>query len=343
MFSQKIMSFINAEEKNGLEANLKIRGNMLATKHLFKQEDIDAINAAIACRRPLLLTGDPGTGKSQLARAAASRLGAAFVSFTVDSRTESRDLLWNFDAIARLADAQLGQALHEDRKKLRQALALRHYIHPGPLWWGFNWLSAKEQAECAAKRLLENESDKLPDDLSPEQWDGGDYTKGCVVLIDEIDKAELSVPNGLLEALGDGCFLPEGHKRRVTVEDEGIPPLVIITSNQERILPDAFLRRCLVHDLSLPKERDKLIKMLMERGKAHFNDLSDKLLSNAADRVANDRQFALDNHIHPLPGQAEYLDLLRGVYMQASSEENRNKLLDKVEPYAVSKGFSPNR
>jgi MoxR-like ATPase len=337
------MEFIDPEQ--GLEADLQPKGNMLATKHLFEPEDIDAINAAIACRRPLLVTGDPGTGKSQLARAAAARLQCAFVSFVVDSRTESRDLMWRFDAVARLADAQLGRALSSDAKALRKQLALEHYVHPGPLWWGFDWEGAKKQAESIAKRLFD---DKDLEEQTPEQWDNGESSKGCVVLIDEIDKAESTVPNGLLEALGDGCFLPEGHRERVKVE--GVPPLVIITSNNERVLPDAFRRRCLEHDLSLPDEREAFIRALVKRGKAHFPKLDREVttedkehgfLELAAAKVADDRRYAQDNHHRPLPGLAEYIDLLRVIAAQGKTAEQQEQLLDRVRPYVVAKGFKP--
>jgi len=335
----KIMEFIDSEEQRNLAAILEPKGNMLATRHLFEQADIDAINAAIACRRPLLLTGEPGTGKSQLARAAASRLECAFVSFSVDSRTESRDLLWSFDAVGRLADAQLGKALCEDSTKLRGELAIHNYVHPGPLWWGFDWARAKEQAEKAQKRLGGTSDKEAIADIEPEQWDKGDPKNGCVILIDEIDKAEPSVPNGLLEALGNGCFLPDGYKQRIMVE--GIAPLIIITSNEERVLPEAFLRRCLVHHLSLPNEPEALIETLIARGQAHFEDLSETLLKKAAKMVVRDRQKAQDNHYHPLPGQAAYIDLLRGVYQQADNAAKREALLEKVRPYAVAKGFQP--
>lgn len=334
------MSFIPPED--GLQAKLNQRGSMPASFHIYEAEHINAINAAIACRRPLLLTGDPGTGKSQLARAAAATLGAAFVPYVVDSRTESRNLLWHFDAVARLADAQLGKALQEETTQCRQQLVVKNYIHPGPLWWAFDWQTAKTQAELAAKRLFDNEGGlkEAPDEaLEPEQWDDGNPEKGCVVLIDEIDKAELDVPNGLLEALGDGCFLPEGCKKRVCVD--GIPPLVIITSNNERIMPDAFMRRCLVLNLTLPDKHDKLVEVLKIRGKAHFKDLSDDLLDAAAELVAKDRKAAKDVHHRPLPGQAEYIDLLRAVYEQAEDDdEQRMALLKTVQPYVVSKGIS---
>ncbi len=201
----------------------------------------------------------------------------------------------------------------------------------------FDWQSAITQAGLVAKRLFDDE-EVMDEELEPEQWDGGSAEKGCVVLIDEIDKAELDVPNGLLEALGDGCFLPEGGKKRVCVE--GIPPLVIITSNNERIMPDAFLRRCLVLNLSLPNEHSELVDTLKLRGKAHFTELSDDLLEAAAELVAKDRKAAKDAHHRPLPGQAEYIDLLRAVYEQANGQEQRMELLKTVQPYVVSKGMN---
>ena len=105
----------------------------------------------------------------------------------------------------------------------------------------------------------------------PPNPDRGDPATGSVVLIDEIDKAEPDVPNGLLEALGNGQFTPQGFGRPVVAS--GIPPLVVITTNEERTLPDAFIRRCLVLHLDLPKEPDKLIAKLVERGKTHFGDI----------------------------------------------------------------------
>lgn len=330
--------FINPDQ--GLQTQLKQRGSMPPSCHIFEQEHIDAINAAIACHRPLLLTGEPGTGKSQLARAAAARLGAVFVPFVVDSRTESRNLLWHFDAVARLADAQLVSAMKDQETEFRLKLAVQHYIHPGPLWWAFDWQNARDQAELVANRLFgaDPANQEKEEQLEPEQWDDGSIDNGCVVLIDEIDKAELDVPNGLLEALGDGCFLPEGFKKRVCVQ--GIPPLVIITSNNERIMPDAFLRRCLVLNLTLPEQREELIKTLMVRGRAHFKDLGDKLLKKAAELVADDREAAQQAQQRPYPGQAEYIDLLRAVVEQADGEKERLELLKIVQPYVVSKGVS---
>ena len=189
--------------------------------HVFAKREIQAINTALASGRPLLLRGEPGVGKSQLALAAARGLGRAFVATTVDANTEAHDLLWRFDAVARLAEAQVqGAILHiegvlfctggEDREAARQAarksietnLAVGKFVHPQALWWALNWKNAATQAKVA------NVSE-------PAQDRGYNSENGVVALIDEIDKAGGHVPNGLLEALGAGSFKPFGVTDRV--------------------------------------------------------------------------------------------------------------------------------
>lgn len=174
---------------------LAATGDMPEAVHQFDLRQIRAINAALAARRPLLVRGEPGIGKSQLARAAAKSLGRVFIPHTVDVRTESRDLLWHFDAVARLAEAQLLGALcrspdqelpkEADKAKtpdIRDRLALSWFLHPRALWWAFDWDGAEKQAQRVG--------------ISPPPHpDGGDPANGCLVLIDEIDKAEADVPN----------------------------------------------------------------------------------------------------------------------------------------------------
>ena len=294
--------------------------------HVFDKETIGAINAALAAQRPLLVRGEPGIGKSQLARAAAKELGRAYIQFVVDVRTESRDLLWHFDAVKRLADAQLSGSLHEQVEKAREALSVENYLHPRALWWAFHWAEAARQAKKVGSP-------------PPVHKDGGDPANGCLVLIDEIDKGESDVPNGLLEALGAGAFTPEGRSEAVCAT--GIAPLVVITTNEERTLPDAFVRRCLVLYLSLPKlpeQRDSLIRLLTARGKAHFPDSAPAVRQRAAQILADDRQAAQDANQRPLPGQAEYLDMLRAVLaLHPGRPAKQKKALDEVAAFTVRK------
>jgi MoxR-like ATPase len=280
------------------------------------------------------------------------------VSYVVDSRTESRDLLWYFDAVARLADAQLFGALGgigvrldrpgapvEDREQraasephtavrgmdaleavARERLAVSRYVQPRALWWAFDWRSAERQARSVGVQW-------------PIQPDEGDPRSGVLVLIDEIDKAESDVPNGLLEALGAGSFTPLGRNDPVTAVGE--PPLVIITTNEERTLPDAFLRRCLVLHLRLPEKREELVRHLMSRAAAHFPKVQEQVLRRAAELLVADREKARREHWLPLPGQAEYLDLVRAVAALSSGDGRKRltpeQIMDRVEGFVLKK------
>jgi len=291
--------------------------------HLLEVAEIHAVNAAIAAGRPLLVRGEPGCGKSQLARAAAKQLGRAFIPHVIDSHTESRDLLWSFDAVKRLADAQLAGALHKDTAQAESRLAVENYLHPGPLWWAFDWDTAKGQADKVGAAV-------------PLGRDGGDPRQGSVLLLDEIDKAESEVPNGLLEALGAREFTPQG--RTAPVRAIGTPPLVVITSNEERALPDAFLRRCMVLYLKLPKSEPELISFLVARGERHFENAPKETLREAAEMLSADRQSAIAAQVLPRPGQAEYLDLLRAVLNLAPGDiEEQKKMLRIVAQYTLKK------
>jgi MoxR-like ATPase len=291
--------------------------------HLFEQSSIDAINAALGARRPLLVRGEPGVGKSQLARAAAQCLKRALITFVVDSRTESRDLLWHYDAVERLADAQICGQIFKYFRQAKLQLSEEKYLRPGPLWWAFNWKDA--EARSANARV----SHVLPDDCN---WKSDE---GTVLLIDEIDKGESDVPNGLLEALGSReITVPFGKPVVIT----NTPPLVIITTNAERMLPDAFLRRCLVLTLSLPTDERALTEKLVERGKAHFKGVDETVLRDAAGQLVIDRKKAGLAQVTPLPGQAEYLDLIRAVSeIEPDSIERQKAVLKKIKDFVFKK------
>lgn len=291
--------------------------------HIFDERDIAAIEAALWTRRPLLVRGEPGVGKSQLALAAAIVLKRAYVQYVVNALTEPNDLLWYEDSLRRLADAQVIGALGHDVssrtggvetpserrmlrdeiENLRKNIGRKNYLQPGVIWWAFNWPSALIQAENVGG----GEPTMPTGQCSPNE--------GVVVLIDEIDKAGSEVPNSLLEAFGLRQFAVPEQPDPVSAE-KGKWPLVIITTNEERILPNAFLRRCVVHDIKLPEvDGNKLKEYLVLRANAHFGeDVSNTdLYDEAADMTIDDRVRAQRNQWEPYPGVAEYLDLLRAV------------------------------
>lgn len=299
------------------------------TVHVFDEDSVLAVNAALAANRPLLVRGEPGVGKTQLARAVAAALERNFYSVVIDAQMESRDLLWQLDAVSRLGMAQILGSLgvrkdaQEDREtKVLEELSEKRFLLPGALWWAFHW----EEAARQWRKVRRMESDPA----SPQ---------GTVVLIDEIDKADSSVPNGLLEALGHGRFpIPGGGEVVATGPD----PLVIISTNEERSLPDAFLRRCLVHHLSLPKDPPKLQDWLMDRGRAHFAwnnaqdstavaPVSDPVLQKAAEMLIEDRSRMHDAGLSA-PGQAEYLDLLRAVVEISFSPDQKATVSRRKKP-----------
>ena len=296
--------------------------------HCFEPKSVAAIRAALGARRPLLVRGEPGVGKSQLAKAAAHALQRPLVAHVVTARTESRDLHYRFDAVARLAQAQI---LATGPKKAEECLDLldeKKYVQPGPLWWVFNWKTASDQQE--ATRI----AGVRPQDPDPA-WNWDQKTGGVVLLLDEIDKADPDVPNGLLESLGNRRFSVPYFQDPICCNPAAEPPLVVITTNEERELPAAFLRRCLVLHMALPEGEEQLQDFLIGRGKAHFGArLSHKVLAEAARQLARERgQEANDALVRP--GQAEYLDLLNALLEVAEATE-----ADQLRQLEVIKGFA---
>ena len=301
------------------------------SQHLFDKETIAAINAAIAINRPLLIWGETGIGKSQLAKAVAQELNQVFIPFVCDAHTESRDLLWHFDAVSRLAEAQIQGAISDDQRKA-EGLNIEKFIIPQALWWGLNWESASKM-EKASK---------------PTYPETSDPKNGTVVLIDEIDKTSSDVPNGLLEALGHGAFHPQGMEV-VEADKEAVPPLIIITTNGERNLPDAFIRRCLSLHLHFPANEEQQREFLVTRGKINFPDFAElmvigrhgkqiSLLDQAANCLIEDRNAAKAKHLFPLCGQAEYFDMLRGIKrLKEQGYGEPAELLTQLRPYTYQK------
>jgi MoxR-like ATPase len=292
-------------------------------KHLLESTHQWAIRAAVGAQRPLLVLGEPGVGKSQLALAAGSLLNRPIIRFTVDSNTEATDLLYRYDSVRRLAEAQVQGSAKKTASTADQTdsakaasnddpLAIDNFVSPGPLWWALDWNSALSKSPAAK-----------PEDI-PEGWQ---ESHGVVILIDEIDKADAHVPNGLLEVLGENRFLPLGRETPIRLNKDHAAPLVVITSNEDRVLPPAFVRRCIVLKIDLPggtaseieKNNSHLVDYLVQLGQAHFED---RFGSNAdgktvfrtiAEQLAEDRLVAIQQSLRPFPGPAEYLDILRAI------------------------------
>ena len=201
--------------KHGDITDLPAQDGHEAAVHQWSQREIDALRLAQAAHRPLLLRGEPGTGKTQLARAVATHLGRTLLSETIHPRFEPSDLVYRHDAVRRLADAQAREPLDDHT-----------YWHPGALWQAYNWASACQYGHCRQQPA----------------------PTGHVILIDEIDKADSDLPNSLLEVLGQRRLSIPALDLRLS-EPADQPPLILITTNEERELPPAFLRRCVVLNL----------------------------------------------------------------------------------------------
>jgi len=214
-----------------------------------------AVNAAIALERPLLVKGEPGTGKTELARQIAGALGLPMLEWSVKSTTRAQQGLYEYDAVSRLRDSQLGDPRVED---------VRNYIRPGKLWEAF-------------------------------EADGK-----VVLLIDEIDKADIEFPNDLLQELDRMEFHVYETGETIRARKR---PIVIITSNNEKELPDAFLRRCFFHFIAFP-DAETLGRIV----DVHFPGIKADLLRAALTQFYEIRDTP---GLKKKPSTSEVLDWLR--------------------------------
>ncbi|MFN3318587.1 MAG: AAA family ATPase [Allorhizobium sp.] len=214
-----------------------------------------AVNAAIRLERPLLVKGEPGTGKTELARQVAAALGLEMLEWNVKSTTKAQQGLYEYDAVSRLRDSQLGDGRVND---------VKNYIRQGKLW----------QAFAADKK--------------------------SVLLIDEIDKADIEFPNDLLQELDRMEF--HVYETGETVKAR-VRPIVIITSNNEKELPDAFLRRCFFHYIRFPAA--EILEKIVE---VHYPGIKKTLLRNALTQFYEIRETP---GLKKKPSTSEALDWIR--------------------------------
>lgn len=227
-----------------------------------------AINTAIAVGEPLLITGEPGTGKTQAAYYAAYKLNVEpVIHFQVKSESTAGDLLYHFDMVRYFHDAHLGKEISSDCKTLDK----KNYVEKRALWYAFD--RARESG--------------LP----------------CVLLIDEIDKAPRDFPNDLLHELDKMEFTVIETGETVSASGK-LRPIVFITSNSERRLPEPFLRRCVYHHIEFT---DKIIELAVEARKGEYANLSPEFLKMAVQRFLALR----DRNLRKSPATGELLVWLK--------------------------------
>ena len=237
-----------------------------------------AVNAAVLLRRPLLVKGEPGTGKTVLAHEIAKATGAPLIEWNVKSTTKAQQGLYEYDAVARLRDGQLGDPrVHE----------ISNYIRKGKLWDAFT-------------------APELP-----------------VLLIDEIDKADIEFPNDLLQELDRMSFDVYETGERIEARER---PIVVITSNNEKELPDAFLRRCFFHYIKFP-DRETMAEIIA----VHFPDIQKTLVSRAMEIFYEVREVP---GLKKKPSTSELLDWLKLLM-------NEDMPLDVLQNRDPSKAIPP--
>lgn len=239
--------------------------------YVASNELMAAVDVAVALQKPLLIKGEPGTGKTMLAQAVSDALKKELYIWNIKSTTKAQDGLYVYDTIQRLYDSQFGEEGVDD---------IAHYIKLGKLGEAF---SSEEQV---------------------------------VLLIDEIDKADLEFPNDLLWELDKMEFYI--HETGETIKAKQ-RPIVIITSNAEKELPDAFLRRCIFHYISFP-EKEQMIEIV----NSHFDHLEENLLKNCLDTFYWIRSI---KDIRKKPSTSELIDWIRALILGGVDTEKLRETL----------------
>ncbi len=267
MITFNIYSLLHALIANVYLCPMKFTGtqNYIATKELQV-----AVNAAIHLQKPLLVKGEPGTGKTLLAHEIATALNKRIITWHVKSTTIAQQGLYEYDAVSRLRDSQLGSDKVHD---------IANYIKKGKLWEAFE---------------------------SDEQ---------VILLIDEIDKADIEFPNDLLLELDKMEFYVYETQKTVYAKHR---PIIIITSNNEKELPDAFLRRCVFHYIRFP-EKDTM-KQILE---VHFPGIKETLLNNAMKVFYDIRQI---DSLKKKPSTSELIDWIKLLLFESFTAEELSSL-----------------
>lgn len=260
----------------------EVADRVSASAYVFDDDIRLAVNLALATSRPLLVTGPPGSGKSSLARAVAELAGWSYVERTITSRIQAHDLLYEIDYLRRLQDAQQNKLGGDERP----------YIVPGPLFWSF--------APEKARKLLEDSgrSQSIPGGIRKN-------ITHSVVLLDEIDKADPDVPNDLLIPFGHLAFEIAELGEKIECPSSAAP-LLVLTSNGERDLPPAFLRRCVELNIKAAEKSPAGLAKLFAIVRKHGLDLDDRNLEELAEAF-----FAAPRSEGREPNPAEFLDLIR--------------------------------